>query len=231
MIYTVADSDLADAVAANISMAATVRHVGMSMQGANYRTIRKRILKLGISTDHWLGLKHGTGGRKTATDLSTVFTITDSPPNMEKIRRLGLVNTFITNVCYECGVATEWNGKPLSLQLDHVNGNRCDNRVENLRMLCPNCHTQTPTWGSKNTKLASRPSTSCSDCGDTISKGSIRCKKCAHVARVGVGSKISWPTNAELFYMIDSTNMSAVSRELKISTNAIKKHIKKSGIR
>lgn len=51
--------------------------------------------------------------------------------------------------CVECGVGTVYNNKPLSLQLDHIDGNSDNNRVENLRLLCPNCHSQTVTYGSK----------------------------------------------------------------------------------
>ena len=51
--------------------------------------------------------------------------------------------------CDGCG-GTEWQGQPIPLQLDHINGDRRDNRLENLRLLCPNCHSQTETWCGKN---------------------------------------------------------------------------------
>lgn len=56
---------------------------------------------------------------------------------------------ILKNVCDECGL-DEWRGKPISIQLDHRNGVRDDHRLENLRMLCPNCHSQTETFGAKN---------------------------------------------------------------------------------
>jgi len=58
---------------------------------------------------------------------------------------------LIENRCDECGIS-DWRGRPLSIQIDHVNGNGQDHSLENLRMLCPNCHSQTPTFAGRNRK-------------------------------------------------------------------------------
>lgn len=61
-----------------------------------------------------------------------------------------LKNGWMEYRCVECGLEGEWNGKPLVLQLDHINGVNSDHRLENLRFLCPNCHTQTDTYAGKS---------------------------------------------------------------------------------
>lgn len=62
-----------------------------------------------------------------------------------RLLRAGLLE----NRCSECGLA-EWRGMPLKAHIDHINGIKNDNRLENLRMLCPNCHSQTNTYGGRN---------------------------------------------------------------------------------
>lgn len=70
----------------------------------------------------------------------------DGPGLKKKLINAGLME----DICVECLIGPIYNNKPLSLQLDHINGIHDDNRIHNLRILCPNCHSQTETYGSKN---------------------------------------------------------------------------------
>jgi hypothetical protein len=75
------------------------------------------------------------------------------PRSRNNIKQRLIAAGIKRNRCEDCGL-DRWRSSPLSLSLHHVNGDRHDNRLENLRLLCPNCHSQTPNFGSKNKRLA-----------------------------------------------------------------------------
>ena len=109
----------------------------------NYRTIRQNLDKRGLVIPKWLA--RGKTTRKK--DNSEVFCENSTYDNQDLKRRI-ITQNLLDYKCSLCNVIS-WQGQPLSLQLDHINGINNDNRIENLRYLCPNCHSQTETWGTK----------------------------------------------------------------------------------
>lgn len=129
--------------------------------------------------------------------------------------------------CAECGMGPEWNNKHLVLHIDHINGISNDNRFENLRFLCPNCHSQTETYSNKRGKLED---VLCIDCGKVITRGFKRCKNCAN-KKTGMfirdkNTKIVWPADDELLKMVEEKPFTTIAKELGVSDNAIRKRLK-----
>jgi len=132
-----------------------------------------------------------------------------------------LKNGMLKNECYICGIKNEWNGKSLVMVLDHINGINDDNRLENLRMLCPNCNSQQDTFCGRRLKKSIPISQrgKCEECGIPIYKNAKRCKKCYGINL----RKIQRPCKEELEKMINTMTWVEMGKKYGISDNAVKK--------
>jgi 5-methylcytosine-specific restriction endonuclease McrA len=115
-----------------------------------YQVIKQNLTDRNICLKDYPHLykKLGITSKKSNQDIFHKNSVYDRKDLKRKIIKEGILEYK----CSMCGIS-EWMNKPLSLQLDHINGINNDNRLENLRFLCPNCHTQTPTWGSKKRNI------------------------------------------------------------------------------
>lgn len=149
-IYEITDEQFVELVRNSTNISEVLFKLGYSVKGNSwgFSQVRRRMEALNLTPQQF----KGKSALKTSDDRLV------NPENLlcknskharNVLRRYILSNNLIPYRCAICGI-THWNNKALSLELDHINGINNDNRLENLRFLCPNCHSQTTTYGSRN---------------------------------------------------------------------------------
>ncbi len=150
--YKIDDQTLAEAVRTSFSVYEVLRKIGVrSLSGGNHYHFSNRIRKLRLSTAHFTGQGHNKGKILKRRKPEEILVLrSDGKRTKTNMLKRSLVDIGVEYKCGECGNDGNHNGKSLVLQVDHKNGNWMDDRVDNLRFLCPNCHSQTETFGSKS---------------------------------------------------------------------------------
>lgn len=136
------------AVLKSVSVQGVARMLlGKPVSGNQHQHIKKMIKKYDINSDHFLGYRHNLGKISNKRKKPKEIFIIGLRQKSFLLRR-ALTESGIKYKCLICGI-NEWKGQKLNLEIDHIDGNSTDNRIENLRFLCPNCHSQTNTFGFK----------------------------------------------------------------------------------
>ena len=146
---------LEPAVRDSISIREVLKKININFNGGTFGMVKFWIKKYGLDTRHFLGKKHNRGARHKGglvkLTAREIFVVDRRNGLRETVNylRMALDEIGMSRQCRDCGMGEQWNGKKLTLQIEHVNGNPLDNRCNNVCYLCPNCHSQTPSWGSK----------------------------------------------------------------------------------
>ena len=130
-----------------------LRHFGLKNKGHNNRTLKKRMEEEGVDGSHLTKcytsmVQENIRNRKPTSEILVVGSTHCRQHLKTRLLKEGLKK----NVCELCGQEGKWKGKPIKMVLDHINGVSDDNRLENLRMVCPNCNSQLPTHAGRNNK-------------------------------------------------------------------------------
>jgi ribosomal protein L40E/Zn finger protein HypA/HybF involved in hydrogenase expression len=207
--------------------------IGYNSNGSGGYSLLKQQLKkrnIIIPKYHY----YGSGNKYIRISLNEIL-IENSTYTARALLKKRLIKEGMLEYKCKCGNIGIWEGKKLSLQLEHKNGINNDNRIENLEFLCPNCHSQSKTFAGKNNKCSLRKKRKkpqiklvkqinyCS-CGVQIKNKSTKCRKCHHENLRKVKSR---PTYGEIINDITFLGgYVATGRKYGVSDNAIRKWLK-----
>lgn len=233
-LYYTTDEEFSLAVKNSSSIAQAINTLGLNATGANHASAKKRIIDLKLDSSHFTGQGHLKGKRNNYNSLpiEELLVANCKSDYRSHLKKRLLRDGLLINKCTICGNEGIWNNKPITLQMDHINGDNRDNRIDNLRILCPNCHSQTDTFCSRNNKVRTNilPQKSCVECNNVVFYKSERCRSCDQSRRKDLGSLNYFVHKGYDFSFEDATKMFELSKS-SISLAAKEFNINRSTVR
>jgi len=218
-------------VSSSLTLAEILRRLGIQAQAGNYKTLKRRLIEEHIDTQHLpIGCRNYKGKKiSNPVSLDNVL-VEHSSYSRSSLKKRLLREGLLKNECVECGQQPEWNNKSLVLVLDHINGENDDNRLTNLRLLCPNCNSQQPTFCGRH-----KPRVNWIIRENRIPRVCTGCRK--ELSRLTVGSlcvvclgktnrKVERPEKGLLQEEVQTTNYCAVARKYGVCDNTIRKWLR-----
>ena len=226
------EAEARKAVANSLSYAEALRRLGMRPAGGNHRTLQKYVEVWEIPTDHFDPIfAQRRQRRREVTPLEEVL-VEHSTYSRGCLKRRLYATGLKQRMCELCGQGELWRGRRMALILDHSNGVATDNRIENLRIVCPNCASTLDTHCGRNLRLVQ--DRVCEECGASYRPGHVEQRFCSlycgrHHERPHTRiprpetRKVPRPTYQQLKEDLARMSFLAVGRKYGVSDNAVRK--------
>jgi Zn finger protein HypA/HybF involved in hydrogenase expression len=212
IIWKISKEELSIIVENNNTFSDILKVCGLYPHGNNQKTLQKRLDQENID---YSKIKRGLNNRKGISQccnekipLDKVL-VEKSTYSRASLKKRLINEGLIENKCSKCNLGPEWCGEKLSLQIDHINGVPDDNRINNLRILCPNCHSQTSNFAGKQKKIVAQ-----------ITDPNWRSKPRLNMR------KVPRPSKEELVELLMNNSMVKVGKMFNVSDNAVRKWMK-----
>lgn len=246
------EDQVKQAVKESFSIIGVLRLLKLREAGGNYRTIHKAIKEYNLDTSHFTGQGHlkGKTHNYNTRNLKDIL-VKGKYESSNMLRKRIIKEKIKEHKCEDCQLIT-WKNKPIPLELHHIDGDRENNLIENLQLLCPNCHALTDNYRGKNKKqisprrlkkllnlpikeklIKSLIKSNCLQCQKEINYYKTNPLKfctslCANKynAKLPRKTKINWLPTSELIKMVNEIGYLQAGKKLGVSDNAIRKRIK-----
>jgi hypothetical protein len=226
-----------EAIASSYSWAESLRKLGLCPSGGAWRVLKKYADLWSISTEHFDPSRCIEGNlRLPARPLDEVL-VENSTYSRQHVKRRLFKEGLKEPVCEMCGQDEMWHGRPMGMILDHINGVRDDHRLENLRIVCPNCAATLDTHCGRKNRVE-KAKRSCRRCGTAFVPGRPEQRYCSRNCGMRwdrsrlrgkpnpSARRVKRPPRDQLMAEIEATSYCAVGRKYGVSDNAVRKWVK-----
>ena len=217
MKYNWSKENIEDAVKNSDSYSEVLRNMNIPLSENNATTLKKKIKIYNIDVSHFTfkkQYKKGLGNFKYTNVIE--YLGTNKYIQTSKLKNKLLKEGLKENKCEICGLTT-WMNKPIILQLHHINGDNSDNHLENLKILCPNCHLQTDNYCGNAIK---KQLFYCKDCGCEITRGATYCTKCLGKHH----RKVNRPSKEELIKIFKKLkSLTKIGKQFEVCDKTVSK--------